>query len=325
MLQLKKVLNNHRERCLLINETQAVKYETGIIEFKNFDKLIPTPFKIYADIECLLKRININLSKNTKLYQKHVPNSIGAKLVCIEIEFTFPTKIFTGSNSIKEFIEWIFEQKKYCNQIINKYFNKKLKMARENENNYQNSQNCSICNRQVIKDKVRDHCHIKGKYRGATRKKCNSELRIPRKLPNTFRNLEGYEGHLIFRELNDFKDIDIQVIPKTNERYMSIIVNNSIVFLDSLQFCKPSLDSLAGNLEDCDFKHLLLEFSHNKLEILKRKDSCPCEWVDSYRKFIYPRLPPKVIFYSSIDDGKRGKGHGHISTRQYLHLKIVWK
>ena len=36
MLQLKKVLNNHRERCLLINETQAVKYETGIIKFKNY-------------------------------------------------------------------------------------------------------------------------------------------------------------------------------------------------------------------------------------------------------------------------------------------------
>ena len=138
----KEILNNHRERCLLINETQAVKYETGIIEFKNFDKLIPTPFKIYADIECLLKRININLSKNTKLYQKHVPNSIGAKLVCIDNEFTFPTKIFTGSNSIKEFIEWIFEQEKYCNQIISNHVNKKLKMTIGDEENYQNSQDC---------------------------------------------------------------------------------------------------------------------------------------------------------------------------------------
>ena len=41
---------------------------------------------------------------------------------------------------------------------------------------------------------------------------------------------------------------------------MSIIVNNGIVFLDSLQFFKASLDSLAGNLEDNDFKHLLSEF-----------------------------------------------------------------
>ena len=106
---------------------------------------------------------------------------------------------------------------------------------------------------------------------------------------------------------------------------MSIIVNNGIVFLDSLQFFKASLDSLAGNLEDNDFKHLLSEFLPNKLEILKRKDVYPYDWVDSYRKFIYPRLPPKESFYSSIDDGKRGKGDGHISNEQYSHLKIVWK
>ena len=46
---------------------------------------------------------------------------------------------------------------------------------------------------------------------------------------------------------------------------MSIIINNSILFLDSFQFYKGSLDSLAGNLEDSDFKHLLSEFSAHKL------------------------------------------------------------
>ena len=118
-----------------------------------------------------------------------------------------------------------------------------------------------------------------------------------------FHNLEGYDGHLIFREFNNFKNIDIQVIPKTNERYMSIIVNNSIVFLDSLQFCRASLDTLAVSLQDSDFKYLLSEFTKNKLELLRKTNWYPYEWVDSYKKFIYPRLPPKESFYSSIDDG----------------------
>ena len=144
-------------------------------------------------------------------------------------------------------------------------------------------------------------------------------------MPISFHNLEGYDGHLIFTQLNNFKDIDIQVIPKTNERYMSIIVDDSVIFLDSLQFCKASLDSLAGNLENSDFKHSLSEFPKDKLEILKRKDACSQEWVDSYRKSIYPRLPPKEGFYSSINVGKRGKGGGHISDEQYSHLKDVWK
>ena len=83
-----------------------------------------------------MKSININKGGNTKLYQKHISNSIGAKLVCVDNRFTSPTKAFTGSNSIKEFIEWSFEQKKCCNQIINKNFNKKLKMTIEDEDNY---------------------------------------------------------------------------------------------------------------------------------------------------------------------------------------------
>ena len=61
----KEILNKHRERCLLINDTQAVRYETGEIKFKNYENQIPLPFKIYADTECLLKRINIDEGKCT--------------------------------------------------------------------------------------------------------------------------------------------------------------------------------------------------------------------------------------------------------------------
>ena len=98
-------------------------------------------------------------------------------------------------------------------------------MAIEDENNYQNSEDCWICNEKIIEGNVRGHCHITGKYRGPAHRQCNLKLKIPRKLAIIFHNLEGYDGHLIFRELNSFKDIEVQVIPKTNERYISIIVN----------------------------------------------------------------------------------------------------
>ena len=59
----KEILNNDRKHCLLINDTQAVKYESGIIKLKNYEKQIPIPFKLYGDIECFLKRINIDESE----------------------------------------------------------------------------------------------------------------------------------------------------------------------------------------------------------------------------------------------------------------------
>ena len=66
------------------------------------------------------------------------------------------------------------------------------------------------------------------------------------------------------------------------------------------------------------------EFPSDKLEILKRKDAYPYEWVDSYEKFNYPQLPPKKCFYSSLKDSKSDKSYGHISNEQYLHLQNVW-
>ena len=91
---------------------------------------------------------------------------------------------------------------------------------------------------------------------------------------------------------------------------MSITVNKNIAFIDSLQFYKGSLDTLASNLNNKDFKHLTSEFGIDKLEILKRKDAYPYEWVDSYEKFKHLSLPEKKYFYSSLKDGKRDRSNG---------------
>ena len=103
-------------------------------------------------------------------------------------------------------------------------------MTTENEKNYQESQECWICDEKLDTDKVRDHCHITGKFRDAAHSKYNLKLKILKKLPIIFHNLEGYDGHLIFKKLNNFNNIDIQVIPKTSEKYMSIIINRNIIF-----------------------------------------------------------------------------------------------
>ena len=93
---------------------------------------------------------------------------------------------------------------------------------------------------------------------------------------------------------------------------MSIIVNRHITFIDLLQFYNGSLDTLASNLKDEDFKNLTSEFDIDKLETLKRKDAYPYEWVDSYEKFKHLSLPEKKYFYSSLKDGKRDRSNGHI-------------
>ena len=68
-----KVLIEHKENCLIINGKQSVKLKSGSISFKNYFKQITFPFKIYADFECLLKRVKssdkkiIHTQKNIKI------------------------------------------------------------------------------------------------------------------------------------------------------------------------------------------------------------------------------------------------------------------
>ena len=192
-------------------------------------------------------------------------------------------------------------------------------MTSEDEEICNNSHICWICKQELNMDKVRDHCHVTGRIRGAAHNKCNINLRLPRKLTIIFHNLQGYDGHIVSKELNNF-DVDIGVIPKVIDEYMSIIVNSHITFIDSLQFYSGSLDTLASNLNNEDFKYLTSELGIDKLEILKRKDAYPYEWVDSYKKFKNLLLPDKRNFYSLLRDGKRNRSDGHVSNEQCLYL-----
>ena len=96
--------------------------------------------------------------------------------------------------------------------------------------------------------------------------------------------MKGYDSHLIFSELNKF-NIKINVIPNGLEKYMAFFLNKNLVFIDSMQFMNSSLDKLAKNLSDKDFKYLVEEFGSENLEILKQKSAYPYECVNNFERF----------------------------------------
>ena len=226
--------------------------------------------------------------------------------------------IHRGKGCVDKFVDAILSAYDYCKSVMRDHFNKNLIMSMEEEEVFQKANKCCICGKlfELIDEKVRDHCHISGKFRGAAHFSCNANFKISNKVPVVFHNLKGYDGHLIIRGLSNFNAV-IDVIPCGLEKYMTIIVNRNLVFIDSMQFMNCSLDTLVGNLVDKDFKPLSREFSGELLELVKEKGVYPFEYINSFKKFDECDLPNKDAFFSSL----KGKG---INNEDYLRALKVW-
>ena len=206
-----------------MSPTRIRKLSTNsTIEFKNYSKQIPVQIKIYAHFECNLKSLESYEASYSRKYLDHVLCSFAYKLVCVDDKFTKPIVAFREENAAYEFVKALLKEYQYCKRLMKKHFNKNLIMSEKEEEQFQSSNICWICKNLIDDDdeKVRDHCHITEKFRGATHWSCNTNLQLTKKVPVIFHNLRGYDSHLIFCELNKF-DVKIDVIPNRLEKYMA--------------------------------------------------------------------------------------------------------
>ena len=197
-----------------------------------------------------------------KKYDEHVPCSYAYKVVCIDDRFSKPIVVYRGKNAAYEFTKAILEERKYCKKIMKDQFNKNLIMTENEEHLFQESNNCWICKKIIDNEdeKVRDYCHVTGKFRGSAHWNRNINFQLTKNIPVIFHNLKGYDSHLIFSELHKF-NLKVDVIPNGLEKYMAFFLGRDLAFIDSIQFINSSLDKLVKNLVDKDFRYLVKEFS----------------------------------------------------------------
>ena len=106
----------------------------------------------------------------------------------------------------------MIEESKYCNDKKKKHFNKELVMV--NMMKILKTLLRWIWGNVYVEGdvKVRDHCHITGKYRGSAHRDCNIKVKFNHKTPIVFQNLKNYDSHLIMQELGKF---DLKMDQKT--------------------------------------------------------------------------------------------------------------
>ena len=145
------------------------------------------------------------------------------------------------------------------------HFNKNLIMSVEDEKSFKSSNKCWICNTffNAGDNKVRDHDHVTGKYKGSAHWSCDINLKLTTKVPAIFHNLKGYDSHLIMQGIGKF-DVKTNVIPNGLQKCMAFTINKNLVFINSMQFLNSSLDALVKN-------NLSQEFSGKFFRLVKQK------------------------------------------------------
>ena len=325
----------YNNECVKINMPPEGTY----LNFKNFANSEKAPFTIYADFESLIKPLyNCKPDPNqsyTHKYQKHEP-----------ISFTYYIKSFNESvyesrkrsyiqenpedpHAMDTFILWLEEDVRKIAELGNK----EMIITIEEEEQFNNALECWICKGFLGDDKVRDHCHYTGRYRGAAHNRCNLKYRKPNNISIFFHNLAGYDSHLFIKRLN-ITEGNIDCIPNNEEKYISIsktikagtYTNKKgdekdkffkIVFKDSLKFMSSSLGALVNNLPKDAFKNLDKYYTSEQTELLKQKGHYPYEYTDSVEKFKDKKPPPRKAFYSKLS----GRG---ITEKDYKHVLNVW-
>ena len=289
-------LEKHKEYC---GEEESIKINMPppdtYIKFKNFLYSERAPFTIYADFESLVKPLDTcepDPKKSFTLkYQKHEPVSFVYYIKSFN-ESVYKSKLRSyvkeneeDPDTIDVFINWLEEDVK----IISELGNEPMKITPEEQEQFNQASNCWICGKLLnLQDKVRDHCHFTGRYRGAACNICNLKYCKPNNISVFFHNLTGYDSHLFIKKLNTTSGA-IDCIPNNEENYISFsktIISGEytnkkgetknkyfkIIFKDSLKFMASSLEALVNNLPDGALNNLEKYFTTKQVKLLNKKD-----------------------------------------------------
>lgn len=190
-------LNAHDIDCKKLNKCSVKLPEEGKnkINFNNHKNYLQVPYTVYADFECILKKVDSKGEENTKIIQIHEAHSVGYYVKCSYDESQSFYKSYRGLDPA----QWL------SNELVTLSHQVKEKMddpkpmnplTAEQQLFWRNAQTCHICKQRFLKKiekegdiKVRDHDHLTGEFRGAAHSKCNLRYRdaltIPVSLINT--------------------------------------------------------------------------------------------------------------------------------------------
>ena len=248
------MLAKHKEKCEDDNITSIrTSNESHLYWKKHFHKN-PLYFRIYADFEADNEKDNSVIGNKTINIYKQNP-VLNVYHIVSELEDILKSDYYKtplGYNNVDWFVDEVIKLENKM-AFYFKNTNKDIFMTEEDEEDFKNNNICRFCEKEIVSDKVRDHCHLTGNYRGPAHSICNINVTQDQSnfKPFIFHNFSNYDCNMFFKKIVDKKKnkVDFEIKPKTNEEYISVTYG-CIRFLDSCRFLQSRLDSLVKTLVD---------------------------------------------------------------------------
>jgi hypothetical protein len=316
-------LKKHASCCTNRGQMLEMPPEMSFMKFKNFHKQVPVPFLIAADFETI-QCSEIQGQRKCIARREHQAIAFGAIRVSEHEEYNGKLVTYIGKNCVEKFLYYLEKQWKIIENIL---YNNKCSMIYDQDDmmSFQKASVCYLCNKKLMSfQKMRDHCHLTGKFRGAACLTCNlvhssiSNLKIP----VIFHGGENFDFNLIIQKLYKLKQKKLYIIPKNSEKILSFTLNN-FIFIDTYKHLSSSLANLCDILKEKGvkyFHHTRAHFSNDKqFHLAMRKGVFCYDYVDSIRKLVSKKsLPSSDQFYDKLNDKS-------ISEDDYKFAVKVWK
>ena len=228
-------LLSHYELCSKNEPTRVVMPDKDRLQFSNYYRMQRAPYVIYCDFEALLLKIDscspsTSTSYTTK-YQQHEPCGFGLIDIfscCPDITEIGDYFSYRGKDAVEAFLNKIVA---LAEKHQSRAMHPKPNLSNSEWESFAKVDDCYLCGGQFLaNDKVRDHCHYCGRYRGAAHYDCNLSYRLQNKVQVVFHNLKRYDGHLIMQKIGALcskLDLDLDCIAKGTEDYVSFSVSRS--------------------------------------------------------------------------------------------------
>ena len=171
-------LLNHKEKCGYDNICTIRTSNESLLCWKKHFHRSPLYFRILADFEADNENDVSNIgNKTTNLYKQNPV--LNGYYIISELDDVLESGYYESPLAYDN-VDWFVKEVIKLENKMALYFKntkKNIVMTEDDEDDFENNNICRFCEKEILSDKVRDHCHLTGKYRGPAHNTCNINVK----------------------------------------------------------------------------------------------------------------------------------------------------